>query len=276
MANSHFIKVKGERFTVNVPSLSIATPGPATATVLSGCFSTYTVSTLTSVRSFFSRRSLLRETRVRSVTCTSLRVSPWSFCRRVMVVTSRRVSWTATATCCQTVSLVTASVRSSRSLLLALRLTLQLVKHRTVRAMRAVADALYRIPQPGYFLPQFVHLALQGLTSSSSSLQGITQASLALHLLRSSVQRCRCATPTRNPYSCSEPPANPFRRPLPAGPNCHTLLLVSLHYYFVILIFWNSFTSGHIFIASGRIPNTSIIFFITSISLLFGNIRNPI
>lgn len=49
------------------------------------------------------------------------------------------------------------------SLLLALRLTLQLVKHRTVRAMRAVADALYRIPLPGHFLPKFVHLALQGL-----------------------------------------------------------------------------------------------------------------
>lgn len=102
-------------------------------TVKVSVFSTYTVSTLTSVRSLFSRRSLLREARVRSVTCTSLRVSPWSFCWRVMVVTSRRVSWTATTTCCQTVSLVTASVRSSRSLLLALRLTLQLVKHRTVR-----------------------------------------------------------------------------------------------------------------------------------------------
>ena len=100
---------------------------------------------------------------MRSVTCTSLRVSPWPFCWRVMVVTSRRVSWTATTTCCQTVSLVVVSVRSSRSLLLALRLTLQLVKHRTVRAMRAVADALYRIPQPGHFLPQFVHLPLQGL-----------------------------------------------------------------------------------------------------------------
>ena len=100
---------------------------------------------------------------MRSVTCTSLRVSPWSFCRRVMMVTSRRVSWTATTTCCQTVSLVVASVRSSRSLLLALRLTLQLVKHRTVRAMRAVADALYRIPQPGLFLPKSALLALQGL-----------------------------------------------------------------------------------------------------------------
>lgn len=161
MAKSHFIKVKGERFTVNVPSLSIATPGPATATVFSDCFSTYTVSTLTSVRSFISFRPSLWEARVRSVTCTSFRVSPWSFCWRVMVVTSRRVSWTATTTCCQTVSLVTVSVRRLRSLL-ALRLTLQLLQHRTLRTMSTVADTLYRIPQLGHFLPQFVHLPLQG------------------------------------------------------------------------------------------------------------------
>ena len=53
----------------------------------------------------------LLEARVRSVICTSFMVSPRASCWRVMVVTSRRVSWTATTTCSQTVSLVTASVR---------------------------------------------------------------------------------------------------------------------------------------------------------------------
>jgi hypothetical protein len=71
----------------------------------------------------------------------------------VMMVTSRRVSRTATTTCTQTISLVVTSVLISHSQIIALRLTLQLVKLRTVSPMRTVADVRYRTPQLGYFLP---------------------------------------------------------------------------------------------------------------------------
>ena len=91
---------------------------------------------------FFSRRSRLREACMRSMTCTSSLVSPWSFCWRVMVVNSRRVSWAATTTCCQTATLIVASVWSSHSLLLACCWTVHPGDDRASVAMRAYVDLL--------------------------------------------------------------------------------------------------------------------------------------
>ena len=117
--------------------------------------SMYTVSRTTLNFSLLTFNCNLSRTLSRSVTVATRRVSPLSLRSTVMVVVTVTVSCTSTATLSRSTLNSSLSTLNCElcSLLLACRLTLQLFKHRAVSAMRAVADALNRIPQLGHFLP---------------------------------------------------------------------------------------------------------------------------
>ena len=129
---------KGERLAAE-PS---ETP-TAFSTYTESTFWIYTVSVLTTTFSSLSRTAARSRILSLSVTTLLKSVSPTSFLSTVITVVSRRVSLTKTITSSRTVSLTSLTEELSTSLLLvAVRLTLQLVIHRARSAVRTITDFL--------------------------------------------------------------------------------------------------------------------------------------
>ena len=123
------------------------------AWVFSDCFFTYTVSIITSVRSFFLSQVQAAGGVYAVYDLHQLVGVALVVLLEGMVVNSRRVSWAVTTTCCQTATLIVASVWSSHSLLLACCWTVHPGDDRASVAMRAYVDLLSHTAARLHILP---------------------------------------------------------------------------------------------------------------------------